>query len=95
MRAQPPATPDAARERLARKRADAKMGWFIHALVYVCVNAGLTLIAFRYDHGHPWQLYPLLGWGIGLAVHGVAVWLGGGGSGLYAQLLQRERQKLQ
>jgi hypothetical protein len=28
-------------ERLARKRAGAKLGWYIHALVYLCVNAAL------------------------------------------------------
>ncbi len=34
-------------ERLARKRAGAKMGWYVHALVYVCVNAGLALISWQ------------------------------------------------
>ena len=31
----------AALDRLARKRASAKLGWYIHALVYVCVNVML------------------------------------------------------
>lgn len=79
-------------ERLARRRAGAKMGWFIHALVYVCVNAGLALITWQ--TGWTWHLYPLAGWGLGLAIHGLAVWLGGGGIGLYEHLLQAERNKL-
>ena len=79
-------------ERLARKRAGAKMGWYVHALVYVCVNAGLALISWQ--SGRPWFLYPLAGWGLGLAIHGLAVWLGSGGAGLHQRLLQAERDKL-
>ena len=60
-------------ERLARKRAGAKMGWYIHALVYVCVNAGLALISV--GSGRPWFIFPLGGWGLGLAMHGLAVFL--------------------
>lgn len=78
-------------ERLARKRAGAKMGWYIHALVYVCVNVGLALIAWQ--TGRTWHLYPLAGWGLGLAIHGLAVWLGGG-TELHERLLQAERDKL-
>lgn len=81
---------DARLERLARRRAGAKMGWLTHALVYVCVNAGLALIAWH--GGRAWHLYPLAGWGLGLAIHGLAVWLGG--SGLHERLLQAERDKL-
>ncbi|MCZ2103048.1 MAG: 2TM domain-containing protein [Burkholderiales bacterium] len=79
-------------ERLARRRAGAKMGWLIHALVYVCVNAGLALIAWQ--TGRTWHLYPLAGWGLGLAIHGLAVWLSSGGIGLHEHLLQAERDKL-
>lgn len=80
-------------ERLARKRAGAKMSWYIHALVYVCVNAGLALIAWQ--SGREWFAYPLAGWGLGLAIHGLAVWLGSGSAGLHERLLQAEREKLQ
>jgi len=82
-------------ERLARKRAGAKMGWYVHALVYVCVNAGLALISW--SSGRPWFLYPLAGWGLGLAIHGLAVWLGTGtgGAALHERLLQTERERLQ
>lgn len=79
-------------ERLARKRAGAKMGWYVHALVYLCVNAGLALISWQ--SGRPWFLFPLAGWGLGLAIHGLAVWLATGGGGLHERLLQVERDKL-
>ncbi|QNK68303.1 2TM domain-containing protein [Variovorax sp. PAMC26660] len=79
-------------EKLARRRAGAKMGWYIHAFVYVLVNIGLvTLSAAR---GHTWAMYPLMGWGLGLLVHGAVVWLIAPGGGFYDRLLERERRAL-
>ena len=60
-------------ERLARKRAGAKLGWYMHAGVYLLVN--LLLITLSAASGRHWAVYPALGWGIGLAVHGAVVFL--------------------
>ena len=79
-------------ERLARKRAGAKMGWYIHATVFVIVN--LMLAGFAAASGHSWTAFPAFGWGIGLAIHGVVVFLGAGGAGLHQHLLRQERQRL-
>lgn len=91
-----PASPSQAEhariERLAHRRASAKMGWFIHALVYVCVNAGLALIAWQ--SGREWFVYPLAGWGLGLAIHGLAVWLLAPGADWRERLVERERAAL-
>lgn len=78
--------------RLVHQRAAAKMRWYIHALVYVCVNLGLVLLAWQ--SGRDWRVYPLLGWGLGLALHGAAVWLLGPGSNLKQNLVARERARL-
>lgn len=83
--------PDAALERRARRNAAARLGWMVHALVYVSVN-GLLWAA---DVGRPGtHLGPWLGWGLGLALHGLAVWLVTGGAGVYDRLLARERARL-
>ena len=79
-------------ERLARKRAGAKMGWYIHATVYVAVN--LMLVALSAMSGRHWAVFPALGWGIGLAVHGAVVFLVTGGAGLYDRIVQQERNRL-
>jgi 2TM domain len=79
-------------ERLARRRAGAKLGWFIHAAVFACVNALLVTISLA--SGKPWAIFPLAGWGLGLAIHGAAVWLGSPGSALHERLLQNEREAL-
>jgi hypothetical protein len=79
-------------ERLARKRASAKVGWLLHAGIYLCVNA--FLIALSVWQGRHWAAFPLLGWGLGLAIHGLAVWFAGAGSALREGLVQRERARL-
>jgi hypothetical protein len=79
-------------ERLARKRAGAKLGWYVHATVYLLVN--LVVFAMSsHGFGHrTWSVFPLLGWGLGLALHGVSVFMLGG---LREHLVERERERLQ
>lgn len=86
------ALPSAALERLALRRARAKLGWYSHAAVYVLVNLLLAFLSAR--NSHDWAVYPSLGWGLGLLLHGAAVWLKMPGSALHERLLQRERAAL-
>ena len=79
-------------ERLERQRAGAKMSWYIHASVYLLVN--LLLVSLSFASGRHWAIFPLLGWGIGLAVHGAVVFLATGGGGLHERLIQKERNRL-
>ena len=79
-------------EHLARKRASARLGWALHALVFVTVNAALA--ALSYWRGHDALIVPALGWAVGLLVHGIAVTLLADGNGLHQRLLQKERQRL-
>ena len=78
-------------EAIARRRAAAKLGWYSHATVYMAVNLLLAAIAFT--SGRHWAVYPALGWGLGLAIHGFVVFLVAGG-GLHDRLLAQERQRL-
>ena len=79
-------------DRLARRRAKAKLGWYAHATVYAIVN--LALVAISLYNGRTWAIYPLLGWGIGLLAHGLSVWALAPGGDLLERLVQRERAKL-
>ena len=78
-------------ERLAQRRAKAKMGWYIHATVYTLVN--LLLITLSATSGRHWPLFPALGWGLGLLVHGVVVFVLAGGT-LHDRMVQTERERL-
>jgi 2TM domain len=82
-------------DRLARKRAGAKMGWYIHASVFVLVNLFIFSMSTYAFGTRAWSLAPLLGWGLGLALHGVSVWFLGTGGGLRERMVQREREHLQ
>ena len=79
-------------ESLARKRAGAKLGWYTHAGVYLLVN--LLLATLSLSSGRHWAIYPALGWGLGLLVHGVVVFLFTNGADLHSRLLQHERERL-
>ena len=81
-------------ERVARKRAGAKLGWYTHAAVYVAVNAAMFLASLYGLRQRPWTIYPAMGWGLGLMLHGIAVFLLGSGSSLRERLVQKERERL-
>lgn len=81
-------------EHLARRRAGAKLGWYVHASVYVLVNLLLWAMS-RYGFGHrPWSVFPVVGWGVGVALHGISVFVLGRGSPLRERMVQRERERL-
>lgn len=79
-------------DRLARRRAGAKLGWYLHATAYVVVNLGLAALSLLGER--QWFAYPLLGWGLGLAIHGAAVWLLAPGAPWRDRLVERERAAL-
>ena len=80
-------------EQQAHRRAGKKLGWYLHACVYLCVNLGLMALSF--SQGRHWAIFPALGWGIGLLMHGLAVWLTSSGSPLWQRMVEREMQTLQ
>jgi hypothetical protein len=76
-----PARDQEEQQRYERARARVKVikGFYIHATIFVVVN--IALFAINVLVGGVWWFYwPLLGWGIGLGVHALAVFgFGGGG----------------
>ena len=80
-------------ERIARRRVRLRIGFFVHALVSLLVNGGLVALN-QLTGDRPWFPFPLLGWGIGLAVHGTVVWLRLNTDGLRQRLLAREIERL-
>ena len=62
--------PDASEMRArAIKRLQSKREMWSHVLAYVLVNATLVVIWSMTGAGFFWPVFPLLGWGIGLAFH--------------------------
>lgn len=48
---------------------DGKRGFLAHLVAYLLVNAMLIAINFKYSPGSIWFFYPLIAWGIGIAMH--------------------------
>lgn len=81
-------------DRLARKRAKAKLGWYVHLLVFLVVNGVWFFASTQGLSRRPWAWYPALGWGLALVLHGVSVFLLGSGSAWRERMIERERDRL-
>ena len=58
----------------AKKRVNEEKAFYGHALAYLLVNFGLFILDVM-TPGELWFYWPLIGWGIGLGVHGAGVFL--------------------
>ena len=79
--------------RSAKKRVGIKLGFYTHLLVFVLVNGGLYLLN-QFTGGNRWHHYPLWGWGLGLAIHGLVTVILLQGTGLKARMLAAEIETL-
>lgn len=57
----------------AKKRVKAKKAFYQHLMSYAIVNLFLFALNIVTSPSHYWFIYPMLGWGIGLAFHYVDV----------------------
>jgi len=64
---------DQERYRRAKRRVAALKGFYIHAAVYIVVNAVLVVINLTTSTDYLWFVWPLLGWSLGLAGHAAGV----------------------
>lgn len=82
-------------DRLARQRAGAKLGWYAHATVFTVVNLAVFATS-EYGWGtRNWSGKPFVGWGVGLVLHGVSVFVLGKGGGLRERMVARERERIE
>jgi fatty acid desaturase len=57
----------------ARRQVAAIKGFYIHLFIYACVMAGLLVINLL-TRPPWWMHWPLMGWGIGVIGHAIAVY---------------------
>ena len=79
--------------RNARRHVERKIGFYIHLAAYLVVNTGLVLFNLLAVPGKIWAVWPLLGWGIGLLFHGLAIFLNAPGAAWKAHMIENELKK--
>jgi len=70
---------DRDRYRRARRRVREIQAFYLHVAAFVAVNILLHVINFIASPKVYWAFWPLLGWGIGLLVHGLVTYRGSRG----------------
>ena len=64
----------------AKRRFETLKGFYVHLGVYVAVNLLLFLINIIVSPDLLWFIWPLMGWGIAIALHAVRVFVEAPGS---------------
>jgi len=77
----------------ARERAKAKYGFFVHAGVYVAVMVLLVFINLVTSPRAIWFVWPLIGWGFAVVLHGVRVFLLADKNVVIEKLTERELRR--
>ncbi|MHA6325896.1 2TM domain-containing protein [Roseivivax sp. CAU 1753] len=77
----------------AKKRLEARMGFYTHLSVYVAVILLLVVINLLTSSGSLWFQWPMLGWGLALALHALAVFVFPGRFGVTEEMIQKEMRK--
>jgi len=79
----------------AKKRVEAKIGFYIHLAVYVGVNILLIIINLSTSPEYIWFKWPLVGWGIGLFFHGMSLFVFSGEKfkGIKEKMIEKEMKR--
>ena len=77
----------------AKKRVEAKIGFYVHLSVYIGVNILLIVINLVTSPQYIWFKFPLIGWGVGLLFHALGVFLFSSGSAIKERMIEKEVSK--
>ena len=58
-------------ERMALEYVQGVKAFFIQLIIYVIVISGLFVINYMSYPDYIWAKWPAMGWGIGVAIHGI------------------------
>jgi hypothetical protein len=81
-------------EARARRRVGRKMAFFFHAFIFVTVNLGLFALN-QLTGDTRWHHWPLMGWALGLAIHGALTFMSVYTDGFRRRMLENEVKALQ
>jgi hypothetical protein len=77
----------------ARQIVEVKISFIIHLTVYLIVNILLIIINLNTKPEVLWFKFPMMGWGVGLLIHGIVAFLAPALSGLKERMIEKELKK--
>ena len=77
----------------AKKRVEAKFGFYIHLTVYIAVSFLLIIINLNTSPEYLWFRWPLIGWGIGVFFHALGVFVFPKKSAVTEMMIEKEMKK--
>lgn len=76
-----------------RELAKAKVEFRIHLYVFIAVMGLLAFIDLSTSPEGIWFIWPLLGWGIGVIIHGLTVYYGPERLNIKEKMIEKEMKK--
>jgi len=84
---------------LAKKRVEAKIGFYIHLIIFIFVNGILAMVDVLASPEKLWFYWPLCGWGIGVLLHAIGVFYhpkhANTGSSFKERLIEKELKSIE
>ncbi|MGD2126641.1 MAG: 2TM domain-containing protein [Desulfobacteraceae bacterium] len=77
----------------AKRRVEAKIGFYIHLGAYLGMNIVLLIINLVVTPGYLWVKWPIIGWGIGVLFHGLGVFVFSKGFSFKERMIEKELRK--
>ena len=78
----------------AKKRAESKVGFYIHLAIYLVISIMLVFINYTTSTEYFWYKWPIMGWGLAVVVHGLNVFfLSGGNTTMMDKMIDKEMKK--
>lgn len=77
----------------AKKKIESRMSFYTHLAVYLMVISLLTILNLTVAGDYFWAIWPMIGWGSGLILHGLFTFVFDAESSLKERLIEKELQK--
>lgn len=77
----------------AKKRVEARVGFYRHLTIYVSVSVMLILINFSTSTEYLWFIWPLMGWGLAVLLHALRVFALPGDPKVTERMIMKEMEK--
>jgi len=77
----------------AKKKVEARISFFTHLGVYLAVITLLTILNLTVAGDYFWAMWPMIGWGSGVIIHGLLTFVFKPGTAMKDRLIEQEMQK--